>query len=149
MKTAVSNKVVARNEFGRFTAACEKAGADTVRKAVIRGAMLSRQMAPVGSKHDWRTIPLRDSIEPHITSRTSGNWSASARHALPIEMGARPHPLPGNVTFFWENMNRFWEPGENTIDHPGNKADPYLRPAYNMVMKEIMTIAKQEYPGRG
>lgn len=146
MRAAISSRVQMRNGTGRFAAQCSEAAARTVAKAIEEGADLSRDMAPIGGKADARTIPLKDSIESHQTGRTSGYWVATARHALPTEYGAGPHQLPGNVSFFWEEQGRMWEPGDNQINHPGSPAQPYLRPAYRIVMRNIMRWAKRYYP---
>lgn len=143
---AVSGNVVLRDSFGRFIRACEEAAEYTVRDAVEEGARISRDLAPTGGKVDLRTIPLAESIESEVISRTQGRWFATARHALPIEFGAGPHGIPGEVSFFWENEGKWWTPGSNTINHPGNAAQPYLRPAYQAIMNRIMSIAKRYYP---
>lgn len=147
MEFAVSNRVIARNSIGQFIRDCEQAAEGTIREAVNDGADLSRNFAPEGAKMDPRTIPLKESIEAHVLSRTSGNWVATARHALPIELGAVPHPITGWVSFFWEREGRMWEPGPNEISHPGNAPQPYLRPAYEIIMARIMQIADKHYPG--
>lgn len=153
MQVAVSNRVAARSELGRFARACDDAATETVREAIKQGARMSKHLAPTGQKHDPRTIPLKDSIEPKMLSSTSGVWSASARHALPIEFGAAPHVIPGNpfLQFFWDNAGRWWKPGlygpQDIVNHPGNAPQPYLRPAYEVVMGRVMQIAKSKYPG--
>lgn len=150
---AVSNRVVARNSIGRFISDCEQAAEDTAKDMVERGADLSRDLAPVGSKHDPRSIPIAASIRTHMISRTSGVWKATARHALAQELGARPHTMYGNpfFSFYWEAMGRMWKPGlfgdQDIINHPGNAPQPYLRPAYEMVMAQAMEIARANYPG--
>ncbi len=144
---AVSNRVVSRNGLGRFISRCEEAAEATARQLVEDGADLSRDLAPVGHKPDHRTIPLAQSIESKMLSATSGVWRATARHALAIEHGSVPHEITGNVHFWWEREGRWWEPGENIIAHPGNAAQPYLRPAYEQIMRKAMTVARAKYPG--
>lgn len=144
---AASTNVHLRNDFGRFISDCETAAGETIKAAVTEGADLSRDMAPVGHKDDPRTIPLAQSIEPVIVSRTSGFWQATARHALPVEFGAGPHDISGNVKFYWEEEGRWWEPGDNTIHHPGNRAQPYLRPAYEIIKQRLPAIMRRFYPG--
>lgn len=144
---AVSNRVIARNDIGQFRRACSDAAEKTVEEAVERGAKLSRQMAPSGTKRDPRTTKLKKSIEPHMLGRTQGEWVATARHALAIEKGAVPHIITGWVNFFWENQGRDWEAGPNRINHPGNAAQPYLAPAYRVIMRQVMQIARDKYPG--
>lgn len=155
---AVSNRVVARNDIGRFISACETAAERTIEKAIKEGAELSRGLAPVGHKHDSRTIPLKDSIFTKMYGRTSGEWGASARHALSQEKGARPHVIVGDpdLSFYWEAKGRRFIPGAEyyqqpglitLVNHPGNPAHPYLRPAYEIIQGRLMAIARGEYPG--
>jgi hypothetical protein len=150
---AVSNRVVSRNRIGRFISDCEQAAEATARQLVEDGADLSRKMAPVGSRPDSRTIPLAQSIETKMLSRTSGVWRATARHALAQELGAGPHLILGSpyLHFFWESAGRWWVPGlmgePDIINHPGNAPQPYLRPAYEIIMRRAMAVARQKYPG--
>jgi hypothetical protein len=147
MDVAMSNRVVARNNLGRFIRECEQAAEATVRELVEDGAEMSRDLAPTGHKVDLRTIPLKQSITSKMVSRTSGYWQASARHALPIEFGAGPHEITGQVHFYWEYAGRWWKPGDNMIQHPGNAAQPYLRPAYEAMAARAMAVAQEKYPG--
>lgn len=133
--------------MGRFIARCEEAATATVKDLIEDGADLSREMAPVGVKDDPRTIPLAQSIETRMLSSTAGVWMATARHALPIELGAARHDITGNVKFWWEREARWWKPGDNIIDHPGNAPQPYLRPAYEIIMARAMQVARKHYPG--
>lgn len=147
MDIAVSNRVVARNGLGQFIRECEQAAEATVQQLIEDGAKLSIAMAPEGSKPDPRTIPLKSSITSKMTSRTSGHWQASARHALAIEFGAAPHRIDGSpfLRFFWDRI------GEDVVfravNHPGNGAQPYLRPAYEIISGRAMAVAAEKYPG--
>jgi hypothetical protein len=141
----VSPTVYARDNWGRFISAQEENAARMVKDAIEEGAALSRAAAPVGSKHDPRTIPLNESIETEMLSRTSGRWVARARHALAMERGARPHPITADVRFWWENEGRWWVPSEGWINHPGNAPQPYLRPAFEEIKRRIMNIARRHY----
>lgn len=145
---AVSGRVIARNSLGRFIADCEQAGHDTVEKSIKRGATMSRRMAP------RKTGALAGSIESHMLSRTSGAWAAHAHYAMWQEEGTAPRQMIGNpyFHFFWENQGRWWQPGfftdgPDVINHPGNPPSPFLRPAYEAVMAQVMAIARAEYPG--
>jgi hypothetical protein len=142
---AVSNRVIARDTFGRFIAQCELAGEEMMHDMAEDGAALSRTLAPKGTKKDPRTPHLRDSITAS-SSGTSAHWEANARHALAQEKGGAPHPQTGWASFFWEKEGRDWEPGPNTISHPGNPAHPYLRPAYEIIMGRWMEYARRYYP---
>lgn len=143
---AVSNRVVARNSIGRFLAECELAGEMMMRDMSEDGAALSRSLAPKGAKRDPRTPHLRDAITAS-SSATSAHWEADARHALAQEKGGAAHRQSGYARFFWEREGREWEPGSNQINHPGNPAHPYLRPAYEIIMGRWMEYARRYYPG--
>ena len=153
MTVATSNRVAVRNGIGRFREKCEQAGHDTVEEMVKRGAQMSRHLAPSGTDHDPRSIPLKQSIFPRMISSTQGVWEAFARHAMFVEENTRPHPMTGNpfFQFYWENASRMWVPGlfgePDVVNHPGTTAQPFLRPAYEAVMAQAMTVAKQKFPG--
>lgn len=154
---AVSTNVISRNNIGQFIAACNQAAGATARELVENGAQYSRDLAPVGSKPDLRTIPLAQSIFTHMISATQGNWYSVARHALHQEYGTMPHDIPANVQFFWDNMGRWWMTpevylaktghyGADPIKHPGHGEQQFLRPAYKRVMAEAMAVARRHYP---
>lgn len=153
MDVGVSNRVVVRNNFGQFISEIEAAGQATVDDILDEGVALSRDLAPVGAKHDPRTVPLREGFFVQKLGRTSGVWGNFARHALAIERGARPHTIIGKpfMRFYWEAERRMWVPGlfgdVDIINHPGNDAQPYLLPAYRTVMHRAMDIARRYYPG--
>ena len=144
--------VAARNGLGQFIKECEVAGGLTVQDMVDMGAAESRRQAPVGHKHDRRSIPLRESIHSEMTGRTSGRWVATARHAMFVEKGTGPHEIvSSHFSFFWENAGRMWIPGlfqtPDIINHPGTPAEPYLEPAYHKVMARWRALARRHYPG--
>lgn len=147
MDVAASTQVHYRNNLGRFISDCESGARGTIAETVKEGARLSKGFAPE------RDGGLKRSIEPVVISRTSGVWRATAPHALPQEFGARPHEISGSpgLSFFWEKEGRMFTPAPGgkvtTVNHPGNPAHPYLRPAYKVVMGRVMSIAKRHYPG--
>lgn len=151
-KVATSSQVIARDELGRFVAAVEKAGHDTVQDMVEEGAALSRGLAPVGHKPQHSgDIAIKDSIFSKMISRTAGYWGSASAHALPQETGSKAHLIVGNpgLRFFWDKEGRMFEPavGKPTIvNHPGNPAHPFLRPAYEIVMARWQQIAARHYP---
>lgn len=147
MDVAVSNRVIARSSIGQFIGACERAATETVQEAIQDGERAAKQYAPTGHKRDPRTVTLRDGMYSRMLSATSGEFGCVARHALPQEFGAVPHEITGRVRFWWDAMGRAWTPGPNMIQHPGNPAQPYLRPAYALVMARVMRIAAAKYPG--
>lgn len=156
MDIGTSNRVVVRSAIGRFISEIENAGNKTVQAMIQEGAEISKSLAPVGRKHDRRTVPLRDSLFTHMESRTQGYWGSISRHALPIEHGARPHTIMGSpaLRFFWEREGRMWIPAEafygqpglrDFINHPGNAAQPFLRPAYEIVSRRAMEHLRKNY----
>lgn len=149
---AVSTTVYSRNGIGRFISACERAATETVMDGAEAGARVSATLAPK------RTGRLAASISPFLLSRTSAVWGSNLKYALPQETGAARHPLPANVSFFWEREGRMWLPpesyfkltghaGADPIDHPGNPATHYLRDGYKAVKGRMMSFAKRNYPG--
>lgn len=143
----ITTQVFARNNIGQFAARCREAAERTVHDMLELGAREARANAPVGHKPDPRTVPLVASIEVHQMTATSGTFSSNARHAAPIEFGAGPHDIPGDVSFWWEREAKWWEPGENTINHPGNAAQPFMEPAARAVFGSYVRIAEYNFPG--
>lgn len=155
---AVSARVIARDNFGRFISECEAAATKTAEELVKTGAELARGFAPVGSKPDLRTIPLTQGISWRMTGATSGEFYAPGRQALPQEFGAGAHTITGNpgLSFFWEAEGRRFVPASvfyhqpdavTVVNHPGNPPQPYLRPAYEAVMGMALRVAASNYPG--
>jgi hypothetical protein len=152
MEIAVSTRVYARSDLGRFIANCKGAGTATVQELVSDGADLSRDLAPKD------TGELAASVGWVMLTATSGAWYATARHALPQEFGGSPHIIRGDpsLRFFWEEEGRMWIPASelygqpglvDVIHHPGNPPSPYLRPAYTAIMAKALRVADRHYPG--
>jgi hypothetical protein len=150
---AVSNRVVVRNNFGRFIADIEGAATATVKEAAEKGESIAQGLAPVGGKVDPRTAPIHASFFTQVISRTSAIWGNTARHALHQEFGTGPHTITGSpyLHFFWQEAGRWWVPGlfgpQDVVNHPGHGEQPYLRPSYRAVSKMLLDIAKKHYPG--
>lgn len=160
MKVGYSNQVHVRDEFGRFIADIERAATESVKAAIEEGADLSRSLAPSRRRRDPRTVKLKNSISTQMLSRTSGRWLSDARHTLPIELGAAPHDITADVSFYWTKAGRMWfpygspevwdatgGPGNEIIKHPGNTAQPFLRPAYKVISAKLLSIMSRFYPG--
>lgn len=149
----VSTRVIARNNFGRFIADVEGAATATVEEAIEKGVTMSKGMAPVGSRHDSRDIPIIDAFYTHMLGRTSGVWGNDSGHALFQELGTGPHLIIGSpfFRFFWESAGRWWIPGlfgdQDIINHPGNPPQPFMKPAYEVIARELLSIAAKHYPG--
>jgi len=143
--------VTARNHLGQFIRAVELAGENTVKDMIEEGAKTSRRLAPVGHRHDRRSVPLRESIYTRMAGRTRGSWGASARHAMFVEHDTRPHLIPGNPTFgfYWESEHRDWIPGLfgeiDYVNHPGTQAQPFLQPALRKTLAKFRQIARRRY----
>lgn len=151
MDIAVSSTVVYRDHMGRFLSAVEAGVTAAVRETIEDGAKLSKRLAPSGAKPDPRTQKLKDSIDWYMTGSNSGVWVATARHALPIEFGAGPHLISGspNLLFWWDREGRYYTPshGVDVVNHPGNAAQPYLRPAYEITKHRLLTALDRHIPG--
>lgn len=167
---ARSRVVAERDNFGRFKEACRDAAHDTVKRTVELGAKTSRSMAPAG-KARFRYanrpgyIPLKRSIKTSVSGNT-GYWYSIAPHAMFVEFGTGAHTIMGRLRFTWSGGTFFWAnpkfgpvgsglPYENWTEgqgawvrHPGTQAQPFLRPAYERVVKrQMMDIARSEFPG--
>jgi hypothetical protein len=156
--TAVSTQVHARNGIGQFIKACEEAATQTVLDTIEAGQRESQARAPV------RTGALRASIQPFLTSRTSGVWGSSLKYALAHEKGSGIHggkgkyPISAYVRFFWDKAGRMWlhpdeyfnwtgHEGADPIMHPGVPATHYLRDGYEAIKPRMMQYARKNYPG--
>ena len=147
-----TNRVIARNNFGRFIAECEQAAENTVEDTVSEGADIAASLAPK------RTLRLASSIKPFMLSRTSGVWGSNVPYAAAQEKGAAPHPISAYVSFYWHKVGRQWlpppayeritgRPGADPIQHPGNPARHFLRDSQAIMKRRMIQIAKMRYPG--
>lgn len=172
--TATSRFVFERNSLGRFAAECNRAAERTVQRTIELGARTSRAMAPAGKNRELYSkrpgyIPLKRSIKT-TRSGTRGYWFSIAPHAMFVEKGTAPHVIHGRLYFPWRGGTFVWNDfhfgpvgsgklyenwdasrgsrGGAWVFHPGTNAQPFLEPAYNKVVKkQMMDIAKQEFPG--
>lgn len=113
----------------------------------------ARRYCPVDTGHLWGTIQMYVAPQRGVVSVGTQYWAAQ-------EYGARPHEIRPKgkgypLRFFWYRF------GKNVaymkVDHPGNDAQPFMRPA---IYKERPTVTfKREhydigdlrdrtYPGR-
>lgn len=137
-----SRLVITRNRFGEFARSMDAVSRATADSIADRGVSIAQRLAPV------RTGRLRSSIRKVKYSGNAARWGAFTSYAAAQEFGARPHPLPGNVRFYWQNEGRMWNPGSNTIRHPGNPAVHFIRYSYEIASREAMGILRQEYARR-
>lgn len=127
------------------------------------GARESRRIAPRGARKDPRPghTPLHLSIRWKVEGMR-GYWYSTSEHALPQELGSKPHMIVGKVKFFWLNSGEWFvwnhpkfgprgsgkpyenwdEAGGATIRHPGNKAQAFLEPAFDRVARSGGTIRR-------
>lgn len=163
---ARSNVVAERNNIGRFISKMEAAATRTVEETIREGAHASTALAPIGKKPNRHGIKLKNSIETRMINATQGEWYSTAPHALHVEFGTEPHMIFGKLGFFWDKAGRRWvwnhpafgpdgsRPGftnwnpaqGSRVSHPGTQAQPFLRPAYEAVVRrQMMQIAKRNY----
>lgn len=132
----IQTTVQYRNQLGRFERLCDEAGAKSARAMVDFVAREAHSAAPVGpARGDYGRRPkLTSSISGVMTSSKAGVVRAETPHAGPQEMGAGPHPIP----------NAFGS--GQTVMHPGNGPQPYLRPAIAKLAGRTFGILKRYYP---
>lgn len=97
---------------------------DAKRYAPVGPSIPADPMHPRTPPHEGGE--LRESIGFHLDGHTL-IVDAKAPYAADVEMGARPHPIVAHGP--WS----LWSPEEgylgHEVNHPGNKPEPYLRPA--------------------
>lgn len=132
-----TTEVHLRDNFGAFIAACDAAATRSVQEAMVEGTRVARAMAPSGpARQDYGRRPkLKANIWGHMISSRSARIVATPGHALPQEKSAGPHPIPNA---FGRGI---------TVQHPGNAAQPYLRPALAAIARMLPPVMKRNYPG--
>lgn len=149
--------LVFRSETGQFLAKAELAGQETVREAAEEGARLARENAPIGHKHDKRSVTIQAGITYHMIAATQARIVSLARHSQAVEFGSRPHEITGNpdLSFYWEERGKQFVPARifyndptaiTRVNHPGNDSQPFMRPSYDIVKHDIVSIARKHYP---
>ncbi len=138
---SVGASIFARDSFGRFIAESDAAGTRVVDRLVIDGARYARSLAPS------KTGRLRATIQPIMFSSREGSWTVGTHYWEAQEEGASPHPITGQVRFYWTKMDRMWRPGSNTISHPGNPAVRFMEHSYDRVRGESSAVMRAAYPG--
>jgi hypothetical protein len=133
-----------RDSSGRFTAHVENAVREALLEAAERGAQRSRELAPSGPPQPWKhQEKLEDSIDVFDHGSSAG-WGSSAPHAGAIEFGAAPHGIDGDPLLGW-----FWGKRDGKmvkakhVEHPGNAAHPFLRPAFEEIKHELIDIIRR------
>jgi hypothetical protein len=125
-----------------------------VDEALDLGVRHAKAAAPVGSRPDLRSTPIRDSFYKQRTGVTSGYFGNFARHAGYQDRGTGPHIMIGNPTFqfFWENEGRMWIPGlfgePDVIHHPGNPATHFMDAGNDAIRRNLVRIARKHYGRR-
>lgn len=147
----VGTQVHMRDELGRFIKEVEGAATKAVERSLQVGESAAKARAPI------RTGRLRNSFFPAVLSRTSGVLTNTAPYARWQDEGAGRHPLPANVSFFWEREGRMWMPpevylrvtgypGADPIDHPGNPATHFMDAGYRAMIARMQSILDSSYP---
>lgn len=133
----VSNQIYMRDNFGRFEAILDEAGVRTAAAMVEAAADDAADRAPVGpGRKDYGRRPkLNTVVIPVMTSPKVGVIVVRTGHGSSQEHGARPHWIP--------NAFGMGVP----VLHPGNAAQPYVRPAILALRRKAIAIAKRFYPG--
>lgn len=132
----VSNQIQMRDQWGRYEALLDEAGIRTAEALVEHAANDAADRAPVGpGRKDYGRRPkLNTVVEPVMTSPKVGVIRVAAGHAGAQEHGAEPHWIPNAFGL------------GITVLHPGNPAQPYIRPAILALKRVALAIAKRYYP---
>lgn len=158
---AHTQTIVHRNRFGQFARQIEEGCDRAVERWVELGAATSRDMAPGSgyrvSNYSQRPgyIPLKASIHSQANGH-SGRWYTNAPHWKFVEYPTGSHPITGFLNFPWRGGRFVWDdPRFNnwdeeegaTVSHPGTSAQPFMKPAYELVVRrQMMEILKSEMP---
>jgi HK97 gp10 family phage protein len=138
----VNNTVTARNDLGRFAEHVHEAHARATATAGRRGADMMRTIIPK------KTGALAGTVSWSLEGSRHGaiTWgNADTPYWRYVAFGARPHPITGWVNFYWERMERDWEPGPNTIKHPGIHPNPFITTTYRHTQMELEEAMRREY----
>jgi hypothetical protein len=101
-------------------------------------------------------VPLAQSIRTRKTINGSqGYWYSVAPHAGFVEEGTRPHQIEGKMYFYWKGGWFYWNNPEYSnwdengawVMHPGTDAQPFLRPAYERLVRGggMQRILREEF----
>lgn len=135
----VSTRIQMRDNFDRFIALANEAGEEAARELVETAADDASDRAPVGpARRDYGRRPkLSANVIPVMVGPKTGHVVATPEHGGPQEKGAGPHPIPNA-----------WGSGR-TVMHPGNAAQPYIRPAIRALKAKSAAILRRYYSRLG
>lgn len=124
------------DRFGRFASLLDAADNAMARDMVETTARLAHEDAPVGPGRDdyGRRPKLSSDIQSRMTSATAGVVGVSGPNSASQETGAAPHPIP----------NAFGS--GQTVMHPGNAPQPFIRPALTKLRGLIPAMLRRHYP---
>lgn len=139
----VSNQVIARDDLGRFIADIENAAPRLIQASLDAGKDAAIAETPVN------TGRLAGSFFTRLVSRTVGYLGNPTPYARWQDEGGDAHEQRANVSFFWEEQGRMWEPGRppQVIHHPGNPAHHFMRAGYNRACAFARANMDRYYPG--
>jgi hypothetical protein len=112
------------------------------KKTAEKIADVARMLAPVYDGDNPTNTPgeLRESISveaPEGDDEDGWLVTVSADHAKPIEYGAAPHIITSNGSYpLTFKVDGKWV-STHVVNHPGNEAQPYLRPAMDEHEREL------------
>lgn len=104
-----------------------------VRRRGQRVLSRARELAPV------KTGTLRASGSMSLGKNAAGEVEAtvsfSAKHAIFVHQGTKPHRIQGNplLSFYWPKVGS--QVAFRWVNHPGTKAQPFLLDALEEVMR--------------
>lgn len=126
MPVEASIRAVYRDDSGRFLSRLHTAERRGMEQTAKEAEAMAYVLAPK------RTGTMAATIRSTVGS---SGWTVSVGtdHWQYTELGAVPHAITGDVSFFWEREGRMWHPGSNTINHPGTHAVHFMRSTFEAI----------------
>lgn len=121
-----------RDHLGRYLASIPEKARRSIEAAAKKGSHVARARATS------KTGAMRATIHPIMFNDFAGGITVGTDHWKFQEEGTAPHPITGEVHFWWENEGRPWMPGSNTISHPGNPAVHFMLAGYEVAKADLM-----------
>lgn len=99
----------------------------------------AQRLCPVSPEGSGGNPPghLRDSIGSNVGHDEQGMFAevgTSVSYALPVELGSRPHVIESHGDY--PLRDRHGRAFGRKVNHPGSEAQPYLRPALDVLRND-------------
>lgn len=146
-EVGITARVQWRDPLGRFEKAIQDGAEKAAFDAAKRGAELSREFAPVGTKRRIiRAIKVVKGL------RGQARWVVVGtpellKIAAAQETGAVPHTIRSHDGGPLANKEEGFFAKSGEVRHPGNPAVRFMERARKIVASELVVITKRRMPG--